>query len=110
MRVVAFLRAINTGNRRVTSEQLKQPFLDLGLGDVQTFQASGNVIFEVGAVKGLQARIEQALGDALGFEVPTYLRTGPDLKAVLDAMPFTPAQVWRTIHGRPLRTDLAITD
>jgi aerobic carbon-monoxide dehydrogenase large subunit len=25
-------------------------------------------------------------------------------------MPLTPAQVWRTIHGRPLRTDLAITD
>jgi len=25
-------------------------------------------------------------------------------------MPLTPAQVWRTIQGRPLRTDLAITD
>jgi carbon-monoxide dehydrogenase large subunit len=25
-------------------------------------------------------------------------------------MPLTPAQVWRTINGRPLRTDLAITD
>jgi aerobic carbon-monoxide dehydrogenase large subunit len=25
-------------------------------------------------------------------------------------MPLTPAQVWRSIHGRPLRTDLAITD
>jgi aerobic carbon-monoxide dehydrogenase large subunit len=25
-------------------------------------------------------------------------------------MPLTPAQVWRTIKGRPLRTDLAITD
>ncbi|HEY2299156.1 MAG TPA: aerobic carbon-monoxide dehydrogenase large subunit [Jatrophihabitans sp.] len=42
------------------------------------------------------------------------------VNAVLDAlkpygvrhadMPFTPAQVWRTIQGRPLRTDLAITD
>jgi aerobic carbon-monoxide dehydrogenase large subunit len=42
------------------------------------------------------------------------------VNAVLDAlkpygvrhadMPLTPAQVWRTIHGRPLRTDLAITD
>jgi carbon-monoxide dehydrogenase large subunit len=25
-------------------------------------------------------------------------------------MPFTPAQVWMTMQGRPLRTDLAITD
>jgi len=25
-------------------------------------------------------------------------------------MPLTPAQVWRAIHGRPLRTDLAIVD
>jgi carbon-monoxide dehydrogenase large subunit len=25
-------------------------------------------------------------------------------------MPLTPAQVWRAIHGRPFRTDLAITD
>jgi carbon-monoxide dehydrogenase large subunit len=42
------------------------------------------------------------------------------VNAVLDAlkpygvrhadMPFTPAQVWRTIQGRPFRTDLAITD
>jgi carbon-monoxide dehydrogenase large subunit len=42
------------------------------------------------------------------------------VNAVLDAlapfgvrhadMPFTPAQVWRTIQGRPLRTDLAIVD
>jgi aerobic carbon-monoxide dehydrogenase large subunit len=42
------------------------------------------------------------------------------VNAVLDAlkpygvrhadMPLTPAQVWRTIQGRPFRTDLAITD
>ncbi|MBO0886603.1 MAG: hypothetical protein J2O38_04350, partial [Acidimicrobiales bacterium] len=25
-------------------------------------------------------------------------------------MPLTPAQVWRAIQGRPLRTDLAFTD
>ncbi|MBO0702670.1 MAG: molybdopterin-dependent oxidoreductase, partial [Candidatus Dormibacteraeota bacterium] len=38
------------------------------------------------------------------------------VNAVLDAlqvrhadMPLTPAQVWRTLHGRPFRTDLAIT-
>jgi carbon-monoxide dehydrogenase large subunit len=38
------------------------------------------------------------------------------VNAVLDAirvrhadMPLTPAQVWRAIQGRPLRTDLAIT-
>ena len=38
------------------------------------------------------------------------------VNAVLDAidvrhadMPLTPAQVWRTVQGRPLRTDLAVT-
>jgi hypothetical protein len=25
-------------------------------------------------------------------------------------MPLTSAQVWRAMHGRPFRTDLAITD
>lgn len=99
MRAVAFLRAINTGNRRVTSEQLKQPFVDLGLGDVQTFQASGNVIFDAPAIDGLTtltASIEAALAEALGYEVPTYLRTGEDLRSLLAATPFTPEQLAAT--------------
>ena len=44
-RSVAFLRGINVGGHRVTKEQLVAPFAGLGCGDLDTFLASGNVLF-----------------------------------------------------------------
>ena len=46
MRYVAFLRAINVGGRVVKMDDLRRHFVSMGLSDVQTFIASGNVIFE----------------------------------------------------------------
>ena len=44
-RFVAFLRAINVGGHVVTMDQLRAAFQELGFDDVETFIASGNVIF-----------------------------------------------------------------
>jgi uncharacterized protein (DUF1697 family) len=48
-RYYAFLRAINTGNRRLSNEQLLAPFLELGFTDVAAYQAAGNVTFRSAA-------------------------------------------------------------
>jgi len=45
-RYVAFLRAINVGGHVVTMAQLKRAFEAVPLASVETFIASGNVIFE----------------------------------------------------------------
>ena len=76
-RTVALLRGINLGRRRVKSTELRRAFEALGFGDVVTFLASGNVIFDArgGSTEELTSRIEAGLRDALGYEVPTFVRT-----------------------------------
>jgi uncharacterized protein (DUF1697 family) len=43
---IAFLRAINVGGHTVKMDTLRQLFESLGFTNVETFLASGNVIFE----------------------------------------------------------------
>ncbi|HEV2861900.1 MAG TPA: DUF1697 domain-containing protein [Pyrinomonadaceae bacterium] len=86
----AFLRAINVGGRRVAMDDLRRVFESLGYSSVETFIASGNVIFEAegrGAA-ALEDEIEDALRAALGYEVTTFVRTGAELAAVASREPF----------------------
>lgn len=46
---IAFLRAINVGGHNVKMDELKKYFESLGFSNVETFIASGNVIFEASA-------------------------------------------------------------
>ena len=83
-RYVAFLRAINVGGHTVPMESLRALFAGMGFADVATFIASGNVIFttEEADTSGLEGRISQHLRDALGYPVPTFLRTDAQVKAI----------------------------
>jgi uncharacterized protein (DUF1697 family) len=88
-RYIAFLRAINVGGRVVKMATLKQIFLDLKLAEVETFIASGNVIFTSSAdAAGLEALIEKGLQKALGYPVVTFLRTLEEIAAVAKRDPF----------------------
>jgi uncharacterized protein (DUF1697 family) len=76
MKYVAFLRAINVGGRVVKMEALRGHFEALGFADVDTFIASGNVIFESAAEQAsVKTTIEAHLRSSLGFEVATFVRT-----------------------------------
>jgi len=44
-RYIAFLRAINVGGHTVKMEHLRGIFESMGFSNVETFIASGNVIF-----------------------------------------------------------------
>ena len=94
-RHVAFLRAINVGGHVVRMDALRGHFEAMGFGGVETFIASGNVIFETAersAVK-LEAKIEKALEAALGYEVATFLRTPAELAAIAARAPFPAARL-----------------
>ena len=94
-RTFAFLRAINVGGHTVTMARLKGLFEELGLERVETFLASGNVVFD-GAKSGetgLRKRIEGHLAKALGFEAATFLRSDRELAALVEGCPFSPAEV-----------------
>ena len=89
-RIVAFLRAINVGGHYVKMPVLKQAFEDLGLTYVETFIASGNVIFESSAANfdSLEQQIEEHLNTVLGFPVVTFLRTVEEVAALAQYQPF----------------------
>lgn len=81
---VAFLRAVNVGGRVVKMAQLKSIFEAIGLSKVETFIASGNVIFETRstAVPPLVKKIETALKKELGYDVPVFLRTDAEIAGI----------------------------
>jgi uncharacterized protein (DUF1697 family) len=89
-RYIAFLRGINVGGHQVKMGDLRKSFEALDLDNVATFIASGNVVFEAGKTKPatLTARIERALRDSFGYEVPTFLRTDAELSRIADHDPF----------------------
>lgn len=94
-RLVAFLRAINVGGRNVKMEALRRHFAELGLEDVETFIASGNVIFRAPArgAAALAGKIERHLAQELGYEVSTFLRTEAEVAAIARHAAFSPARV-----------------
>jgi uncharacterized protein (DUF1697 family) len=94
-RLIAFLRAINVGGHTVTMEKLRQEFEALGLRDVDTFIASGNVIFTSPSAAGaaLERKIEARLRASLGYEVATFVRTDAEVAAVAQYQPFKAAQM-----------------
>lgn len=83
-RHIAFLRAVNVGGRVVKMTQLKEIFENAGLKNVETFIASGNVIFstKATAIPALVRKIEKALLEALGYEVPVLIRTDEEVSAL----------------------------
>ena len=83
MRYVAFLRAINVGGHTVKMDRLRKLFEQSGGRNVETFIASGNVLFDSGAKPAaLESRLERHLETALGFPVATFLRTADEVRAV----------------------------
>jgi len=89
-RHVAFLRGMNLGGRRIKNEELRREFEALGFAEVSCFRASGNVIFgsEEGDEDALTRRIEAGLGEALGYEVPVFLRSAAELGKIAGREPF----------------------
>jgi uncharacterized protein (DUF1697 family) len=89
-RYVAFLRGMNLGGRRIKNEELQSEFEALAFGDIGCFRASGNVVFSADASDEakLAAKVEAGLGEALGYEVPVFLRSAAELLGVAAQEPF----------------------
>jgi uncharacterized protein (DUF1697 family) len=87
---VAFLRAINVGGHVVKMDQLRSLFAALGLANVETFIASGNVIFDSNGknTAALERKIEKHLQQELGYAVATFVRAITDLPDIIRYEPF----------------------
>jgi uncharacterized protein (DUF1697 family) len=89
-RYVAFLRAINVGGRVVKMDQLRTLFDAMKFKNVETFIASGNVLFDARTddVDALERRIERDLEKALGYTVLTFVRSPDEIAAAAEYEPF----------------------
>jgi uncharacterized protein (DUF1697 family) len=89
-RHIAFLRGINVGGHRIKMDELRRLFEGLGVSDVSTFIASGNVVFQSpdeDAAK-LERQIEDHLEKELGYAVATFMRSMVELEAIAALEPF----------------------
>ncbi len=92
-RFVAFLRAINVGGHVVKMDALRRLFEEMGLSDVETFIASGNVVFSsFEDAPALEDQIEARLHAALGYKVAAFVRSAPELAVIAAHRPFPIAE------------------
>ncbi|MBS1870222.1 MAG: DUF1697 domain-containing protein [Actinobacteria bacterium] len=91
LRLVAFLRGMNLGRRRLANEDLRAHVEALGFTDVATFRASGNVILTAPARERLAdaaRRLEAGLTERLAYDVPVFARDAEQMRAIAAFAPF----------------------
>jgi uncharacterized protein (DUF1697 family) len=86
---------MNVGGHRLSNAELAGHFAEMGLGEVSTFRASGNVVFESAAkdTAELALGIEEGLGRALGYAVPVFLRAAGEIRRMAAHAPFDAGEV-----------------
>jgi uncharacterized protein (DUF1697 family) len=94
-RYVAFLRAVNVGGRVVRMDVLREIFASLGFDRVETFIASGNVVFESPDTEAsaLERRIMERLEETLVAAIATFVRSDVELAEVAASRPFSAHQL-----------------
>jgi uncharacterized protein (DUF1697 family) len=93
-RYIALLRAVNVGGTgKLPMADLKSICEDLGFARVETYIASGNVVFESKAAPSkVKAELEACLLEYAGKPIGVVVRTAAEMRAVLKANPFRDAE------------------
>jgi len=91
-RRIAILRGINVGGKRkILMADLKLMFEKMAFSNVSTYIQSGNVFFntnkEIDCLK-LEQKIEKAINEKFGFEVPVIVRTPNEILEAIKNNPF----------------------
>jgi len=89
---ISILRGINvSGQKQILMADLEKLYEGLGFSNIITYIQSGNVIFKTSLndnIKELSAKIEEAIQQKYGFNVPVILRTPDEMKEIINANPF----------------------
>lgn len=93
--VIALLQGINVGgNRKIKMADLRQALEEIGLGSVQTYIQSGNVLFESDLGESvLRETIERKIEEAFGFSVNVIIRSADEMERIVGSCPFTPSEI-----------------
>lgn len=93
---VALLRGINIGpHKRIKMDELRKAFEAMGLSNVRTLLATGNVIFEASETDAdaLVGVIEAGLTKAFDHNVPVILRRLDHIRELVQSGPFDGVEV-----------------
>ncbi|WP_075591168.1 DUF1697 domain-containing protein [Labilibacter marinus] len=89
---IAILRGINVGGKRkILMADLRQMFLNIGLVNPSTYIQSGNIFFQstdITSLIALSTKIEEAIFNKYGFEVPVIVTTHQELKETIQSNTF----------------------
>ncbi|HMG46217.1 MAG TPA: DUF1697 domain-containing protein [Allosphingosinicella sp.] len=91
-RMVALLRAVNVGGRKLPMAELRALCAGLGWEDVASYIQSGNVVFSANGKPGAsEAALERAIEGAFGLVVPVIVRTAAEWTKLAASNPFAKA-------------------
>ncbi|HEX8307045.1 MAG TPA: DUF1697 domain-containing protein [Allosphingosinicella sp.] len=91
-RLIALLRAVNVGGRKLPMAELRPLCAELGWEEVETYIQSGNVVFSAsGRSDALEAMLEEAIKKRFGFHSDVMIRSPDSWAAILAANPFAQA-------------------
>lgn len=98
-RYIALLRAVNVGGTgKLPMSDLKTMCCDAGFTRVETYIASGNVVFESNACSAkVKSELEARLLAYAGKPVGVVVRTASEMQAVLKGNPFPKAAASYTV-------------
>jgi uncharacterized protein (DUF1697 family) len=89
---VALIRAVNVAGQKLLMSDLKAIAEKLGLDQVRTYIASGNLLFSSRKAEGrVKAELEAALARHMGKAVGVIVRTAVEMEMVAAANPFPKA-------------------
>lgn len=88
-RFVALLRGVNVGGITMKMTDVAATFTEIGLDNVKTVLASGNVLFDSAATaQSLKPLIEKALGDRFGYEAWVHVLDIESIRRIIADFPF----------------------
>ncbi|WP_395612357.1 DUF1697 domain-containing protein [Allosphingosinicella sp.] len=113
-RMVALLRAVNVGGRKLPMADFRQHVAGLGWQNVATYIQSGNLVFDADcSVAEAEAAIEALIRKQYGYDAPAMVRTRDQWAGYPGGNPFpdaardTPGFVLMLIAKAPLKVDAA---
>ena len=113
-RMVALLRAVNVGGRKLPMAEFRGHVAALGWENVATYIQSGNVVFDAEcSAAEAEAAIEALIRTHYGYEAPAIVRTRAEWAAYPDGNPFpevardTPGYLLMLLSKQPPHADAA---
>ena len=113
-RMVALLRAVNVGGRKLPMAELRALCAEFGWTDVATYIQSGNVVFTApGWPEAIGAQLEKAIEKQFGLDVPVIVRSQaewakyPGLNPFPEAAKDEPNKLHILLSKRPPAKDAA---